>query len=340
EKSDRESEEKRDEDLLTLTQLTTKPEDGGRYFVEIRGTAKELIDNCRVQVQLVFMGKSLGKKYSKIVSNQFTCLFGPFRKDLFPGLYEINARFMLHRQRYEVRYEWKKSVSKERSKKLSKLDGRAFYNVGGAELARTKTAEFLKLRKDLLGKLESQLKDFQDLYASATRCYFRENRKINEARWKKWLERYKFAKSTEDWERILKDKRIIRGGVHLDAVKWQSTVTKHLMAIRTLYSDFYASETTFLSPRLPKINSHMTEMFAVLFDLYVTRTLTLFKENRLKIPAALASQFGTLPFDQTPFTGVGRFKSLQGKIMRRFEEEMLAFELDNKPVEKPQKKPN
>lgn len=338
EKSAREEEEKKDADLITLTQLTTKPAEGGRYFVEVKGTAKELIDNCRVQVQLSFMGQGLGKKYSKIVANEFSCQFGPFRKDLFPGIYEINAYFRLHRQRYRVRYEWKKVINKERTKKLAKLRGREFYNVGTKALARTKTAEVLKLRQELLGKLELQLNELQNIYASATRCYFRKNRKLDEARWKKWLERFKFVKNTEDWERILKDERVTRGGIHLDAVKWQSVISKQLRNIRTIYSDFDKSRTEFHSPRFPKLNSHLSEMFAVLFDLYVTRTVGLFKENRLRIPGDLVSQFGSMPFSQTPFTGVGRFKTLKTKVLQRIEEEQLAFKaLEKANKEAPKK---
>ena len=339
EKSAREDEEKRDEELLTLTSLTTKAHEGGRYFVVVQGKTKELFDDCRVQVQIGFMGQTMGKKYCKITASQFSCLFGPFRKDLFPGLYEVNARFLLHRQRYEVRSQWKKEISKERTKKLAKISNRAYYNVGGKALALSKTMEVMKSRQETLEKLELQLKDFQDVYASATRCYFRVNRKIDEKNWRQWLQNARFVRNNEDWERIRKEKRAIRGDVHLDAVKWQKYISKQLTDMRRLYSEFDSSRTTFLSPRLPEVNTSLTQMFAVLFDLYLKRTVALYKENKLRIPSDLASQFGTMPFDQTPFTGTGRFKALQRKIMQRFEEEMLAFESEQRPKEPEPKKP-
>jgi hypothetical protein len=314
--SERKKIETENSELLLLERLETKAHSDGRYVIEIAGSAKELIDDCRVQVHLSFFGKFIGRKYITVKDNKFQCQFGPFDKELFPGIYEINIYFLLHRQRYVVRHEWRKVKSKDKSRQLAKLKSRSYYKIGTEAEAKDMAKSALEKHRILYETLSSQLQDLQDCYASSTRCFFKKGKKLNERYWKQWLEGYRFVKTAADWERIKKDRRCVKKSNHLDAKKWEEYIAQNLTSLRAQYFELQRAEEKYLASRYPIISGHLQEMFTVLLDLYLGRTRVLYEQNRLNIPKDLVSQLGAMPFGSNPFSSVGRFVTLQRKIKR------------------------
>jgi hypothetical protein len=325
-----------DSKLIGLEGWRTVPDKGGAYKIEVWGHAKKLVDESRLIVRIFFMDEVVEHRYAFVKSNKFKATFGPYRRDLFPGIYRVKLDFLMSRQRWGIRQNTMAAFSKEEMRRYHRMGNQFFYRVGTELDSLQQSKKMLDKKIAIVDELTDSLIDLRHKYASATRCFFRNGKVLEEEKWRQWLKESYLTRSHADWLKVKEDLSVIsKSGTHLDAVKWEDYISKNLKKIRKLSDQFQGDMSNHLMSRFPQFNRLLSQLIGTLMDLNLKRTRSLFEYNRIRITRDLESLFGLVPFRSLPSNSVARFKTLLNKIGRLVENEMAVL----KKLDKVEKKP-
>lgn len=344
EDNQREDSELKRSQFLRITKLEFKDlgsqsgsESGSKFVIAVAGEAPKMPDEFRVNMIFSFEKQYIDAFFTKVKNGRFACEFGPYKKDLFPGRYKVEAAFELRRQSLRIRRAWGEKIGKKELKNYVALEAKKYFQIGDANTLSALSTEYCTKYKEVYTKLRKEFEDFQQNYASATRSAFVKNDKgkkqVDEAAWSQWLKTQRFIRNSNDFEKIKKRTQFMKG-LYLDVGKWEDYCLDFVARLKTHYAKVESFEGKFLTFAFEKAGKFLKSNISVLFDLQVRRTMFFYRFYKIKMPDKVRVVLGSAGFQNVPFSSVGRFLSTE----RRFLKFIDSVEQKIQPQENPEKK--
>lgn len=308
-----------------ITKFSMVSGGAGQTF-QVEGTAKNVPDDLRAQLTLLYANRQIRTRAVPIKDGKFVCTFGPYTEKLLVGNYGVELLFALNKQSRIKLKRWLRKLKKKEVALYKRIVRRGYTSVGGTgpngqilPEDRAKQQEELKQHCiELASGCEKMMEKLKLAYGGAARSFFKKpgSASYDETEYKAWLTKIGFAPDEDAAGKIIRDTTYGSRGGHFQDNAWESFATDTLIpGLQDLYERHEKFNKQYIAPpdgRAEKLGHYLISNVCKLFQKW---SGNLYTKSKLRLPQTIASM--PFPVISAPRTSMQYFDAKRRELLRQ-----------------------
>ena len=308
-----------------ITKFSMVSGGAGQTF-QVEGTAKNVPDDLRAQLTLLYANRQIRSRAVPIKDGKFVCTFGPYTEKLLVGNYGVELLFALNKQSRIKLKQWLRKLKKDEVALYKRIVRRGYTSVGGTgpngqilPEDRAKQQEELKQHCiELTSGCEKLMEKLKLAYGGAARSFFKKpgSASYDETEYKAWLVKIGFASDEDSAGKIIRDTTYGSRGGHFQDNAWESFATDTLIpGLQDIYDRHEKFNKQYIAPpdgRAEKLGHYLISNVCKLFQKW---SGNLYSKSKLRMPQTITSM--PFPVISAPRTSMQYFEAKRRELLRQ-----------------------